>query len=53
MTTGEAGKSRTSAALEGIRTSTWSSRLAVALVAVLMIVLGVPAVKEPATFTSQ
>ena len=53
MTTGEAAKSRTSAALDGIRASRWSSRLAVALVAVLVIVLGVQAVKEPATFTSQ
>jgi branched-chain amino acid transport system permease protein len=53
MTTGEAAKSRTSAALDDIRASRWSSRLAVALVAVLVILLGVQAVKEPAQFTSQ
>jgi branched-chain amino acid transport system permease protein len=53
MTTGEAPKSRTSAALDEIRASSWSSRLAVALVTVLVIALGVQAVKEPATFTSQ
>jgi branched-chain amino acid transport system permease protein len=53
MTTGEASKSRSRAMIESIASSNWSSRLAVALVAVLVVLLGVQAVKEPATFTSQ
>jgi branched-chain amino acid transport system permease protein len=53
MTTGEAAKSRSRALIESVASSRWSSRFAVALVAVLVILLGVQAVKEPAQFTSQ
>jgi branched-chain amino acid transport system permease protein len=53
MTTGEAAKPRSRALIDGIRTSSWGSRLAVVLVAVLLVALGVQAVQEPAQFTSQ
>jgi len=53
MTTGETAKPRSAALLQGIRTSSWSSRLAVALIAVLVVLLAVQAVKEPAQFASQ
>src|ERR671911_924506 len=53
MTTGETAKPRSAALLDGIRTSSWGSRLGVVLVAVLLVALGVQAVQEPAQFTSQ
>jgi branched-chain amino acid transport system permease protein len=53
MTTGEASKTRSAALLDGIRSSTWGSRIAVALTALLLILLLVEAVQEPAQFTSQ
>src|ERR671921_195722 len=53
MTTGEAPKSRFQALIEGVRSSSWSSRLAVVLIAALVVVLGAQAVKEPAQFGSQ
>jgi branched-chain amino acid transport system permease protein len=53
MTTGEATKTRSAALLDGIRSSTWGSRIAVALTALLLILLLVEAVQEPAQFTSQ
>src|SRR5829696_2628587 len=53
MTTGETAKPRSAALLQGIRTSSWSSRLAVALIAVLVVLLAVQAVREPAQFASQ
>ena len=53
MTTGEAPKSRFQAMIDAVRSSAWSSRLAVVLIAVLVVVLGLQAVKEPAQFTSQ
>src|SRR5919107_965070 len=53
MTTVEASKSRSRALIDGVRDSSWGSRLAVVLVAVLLVVLGLQAVKEPAQFTSQ
>src|ERR671911_1138309 len=53
MTTGEAAKPRSRALIDGIRASSWGSRLAVVLVAVLLVLVGVQAVKEPAQFTSQ
>src|SRR5919205_1177442 len=52
MTTIEASKSRSRALIDGVRDSSWSSRLAVVLVAVLLVLLGVQAVKEPAQFAS-
>src|SRR5215203_5034967 len=53
MTTGEATKPRSRALVQSIRSSTWGSRLAVALLAVLLVVLLVQAVREPAQFTAQ
>ena len=53
MTTVEASKSRSKAMIDGVRSATWSSWLAVVLIAALIILLGVQAVKEPALFTSQ
>src|SRR5215207_7503784 len=53
MTTVEASKSRSRALIDGVRASSWGSRLAVVLIAVLLVLLGVQAVKEPAQFTSQ
>ena len=53
MTTGEATKSRSAVLIDGIKSSTWSSRIAVALTALLLVLLLVQAVQEPAQFTSQ
>ncbi len=53
MTTFEASKSRSRALIDGVRSSSWSSRLAVVLIAVLVILLAVQAIKEPAQFASQ
>src|ERR687890_2625191 len=53
MTTVEASKSRSRALIDGVRSSTWGSRLAVALIVVLVVLLAVQAVKEPAQFASQ
>src|ERR671911_2052753 len=53
MTTGEAAKPRSRALIDGIRASSWGSRLGVVLIAVLLVALGVQAVQEPAQFTSQ
>jgi branched-chain amino acid transport system permease protein len=53
MTTGEASKSSFRALIESVRSSRWSSRLAVVLIAALVVLLGAQAVKEPAQFGSQ
>src|SRR5829696_7535695 len=53
MTTGEATKTRSAALIDGIKSSTWGSRIAVALTALLLVMLLVEAVQEPAQFTSQ
>src|ERR687890_134615 len=53
MTTGEATKTRSAALLDGIKSSTWGSRIAVALTTILLVLLLVEAVQEPAQFTSQ
>ena len=53
MTTGETAKPRSDALIQGIRSSSWSSRIAVVLIAALVVLLGVEAVKEPAQFASQ
>src|ERR687890_752122 len=53
MSTGEATKTRSAAVIDGIKSSTWSSRIAVALTALLLVLLLVRAVQEPALFTSQ
>ena len=43
MTTVEASKSRSRALIDGVRSSTWGSRLAVALIVVLVVLLAVQA----------
>src|ERR671918_2678734 len=53
MTTGEATKTRSAALMDGIRSSTWGSRIAVALTTILLVLLLIEAVQEPAQFTSQ
>jgi branched-chain amino acid transport system permease protein len=53
MTTGEASKSSFRALIESVRSSSWSSRLAVVLIAALVVLLGAQVVKEPAQFGSQ
>ncbi len=53
MTTGEATKTRSGALIESIRSSSWESRIAVALMAVLLLLLLVQAVREPGQFLSQ
>ena len=54
MTTGDtATKPRSGALIESIRSSSWSSRLAVALIAALVVLLLIQAVQEPAQFASQ
>src|SRR5829696_5718258 len=53
MTTGDATKPRSAVLIDGIKSSTWSSRIAVALTALLLVLLLVQAVQEPAQFTSQ
>jgi branched-chain amino acid transport system permease protein len=53
MTTVEASKSRSRALIDGVRSSSWGSRLAVALIVVLVVMLAVQAVQEPAQFGSQ
>ena len=45
MTTGETAKPRSAALIQGIRSSSWSSRIAVVLIAVLVVLLAVQAVK--------
>jgi len=54
MTTGEATKpSRSEAALRSIRSSSWGSRIAVVLMAVLLVALLTQAVQDPGQFVSQ
>jgi branched-chain amino acid transport system permease protein len=53
MTTGEAKEARSGALLESIRASSWSSRIAVVLMAVLLVALLIQAAQDPAQFVSQ
>ncbi len=54
MATGDAAtKPRSGALVDSIRSSSWSSRLAVALIAALLVLLLIQAVREPAQFASQ
>jgi branched-chain amino acid transport system permease protein len=53
MTTGKVTKTRSAAIIDGIKSSTWGSRIAVPLTALLLVLLLVRAVQEPALFTSQ
>jgi branched-chain amino acid transport system permease protein len=53
MTTVEATKSRSGTLIRSIRSSSWESRIAVALMAVLLVLLLVQAARDPAQFVSQ
>src|SRR5215204_7420099 len=53
MATREATKTRSAAVIDSVRSSTWGSRIAVVLTTILLVLLAVEAVQEPAQFTSQ
>src|SRR4028119_1475875 len=53
MTTGGAAKSRSEALLQSIRGSGWDTRVAAVIAAVVLVLLLVQAVQEPAQFASQ
>jgi branched-chain amino acid transport system permease protein len=53
MTTSEAPKSRSGDLLQSIRASSWQSRIAAALIAILLVLLILQAIREPAQFASQ
>jgi branched-chain amino acid transport system permease protein len=53
MTTGELAKTRTGNLIQSIRSSSWQSRIAVAITAILLVALLVQAVQDPALFFSQ
>ena len=53
MEAGEANKSRSAELIEGIRSSSWQSRIAVALVAVLVVLLVMQAAQDPGQFVDQ
>jgi branched-chain amino acid transport system permease protein len=53
MTTGEATTTRSGTLIQSVRSSSWQSRIAVALIAVLLVLLFVQAVREPGQFFSQ
>src|ERR687898_771654 len=53
MTTVEATKPRSKTLIQSISSSSWSSRIAVALIAVLVVFLAIEAIQEPAQFASQ
>ncbi|MDF2704299.1 MAG: Branched-chain amino acid ABC-type transport system permease component, partial [Rubrobacteraceae bacterium] len=53
MRTVEAAKPRSKTLIQSIGSSSWSSRIAVALIAVLVVLLVIEAVREPRQFASQ
>src|ERR687894_264048 len=53
MTTGEGAKSRSDVFVESIRSSSWQSRIAVVLMAAILVLLLVQAVQDPGQFVSQ
>src|SRR5829696_4555066 len=53
MATTQEAKPKGAALIEGVRSSSWQSRIAVAIVAALMVLLIVQAIKDPAQFVSQ
>lgn len=53
MTTGEANKPRIGGIGRRVRASSWSSRIAVVLLAAILVALGVQAVQDPQQFLSQ
>jgi branched-chain amino acid transport system permease protein len=53
MTTGEATKPRSGTLIQSIRSSSWQSWIAVGLIALLLVLLAIQAVREPGQFFSQ
>src|SRR5918995_1129223 len=53
MTAGELAKTRSGDLIQSIRSSSWQSRIAVAITAILLVALLVQAVQDPAQFFSQ
>ena len=53
MTTGEGAKSRSDVLVESVRSSSWQSRIAVLLMAAILVLLLVQAVQDPGQFVSQ
>jgi branched-chain amino acid transport system permease protein len=53
MATTQEARSRGTALLDGVKASSWQSRIAVAIVAALVVLLLVQAVKDPGQFVSQ
>jgi len=53
VTTAEAAKPRSRALIQSIRSSSWGSRIAVALIVALLVLVAVQAVREPGQFFSQ
>jgi branched-chain amino acid transport system permease protein len=53
MTTVEATKTRSGTLIQSIRSSSWQSRIAIVLIAVLLVLLLVQALQDPAQFFSQ
>ena len=53
MAAGEITKSRSGALIDSIRSSSWHSRIAVALIAILLVLLLIQAARDPAQFFSQ
>jgi branched-chain amino acid transport system permease protein len=53
MTTGEVTKTRSGALIQSVRSSSWQSRIAVAITAILLVALLVQAVQDPAQFFAQ
>ena len=53
MTTGELAKTHSGELIQSIRSSSWQSRIAVAITAILLVALLVQAVQDPALFFSQ
>jgi branched-chain amino acid transport system permease protein len=53
MTTGELAKTRTGDLIQSIRSSSWQSRIAVGITAILVVALLVQAVQNPAQFFAQ
>jgi branched-chain amino acid transport system permease protein len=53
MTTGELAKTRSGTLIQSIRSSSWQSRIAVAITAILVVALLVQAVQDPAQFFAQ
>ena len=53
MATTQEGRSKGTALLDGVKASSWQSRIAVAIIAALVVLLLVQAVKDPGQFVSQ